>query len=84
MVDAEFLQWTYKSGNVDKAQPMASFYDDAAAGTLPEFSFIDPSCCGKGTNSMHPSDLISDGEAFIKQVYDALRASPQWNRHSSS
>jgi phospholipase C len=27
---------------------------------------------------MHPAGLISDGEAFIKKVYDALRAGPQW------
>lgn len=80
MVDAYFFQWTYSSGNLDKAQPMISFYNDAAAGNLPEFSFIDPSCCGQGTNSMHPSGLISDGETFIKDVYDALRASPQWNQ----
>lgn len=70
---------TSPSGNKDLAQPLSTFYSDAAAGNLPEFSFIDPSCCGVGTNSMHPTGLISDGEAFIKNVYDALRASPQWN-----
>lgn len=51
-----------------------------STGKLPEFSFIDPSCCGQGTNSMHPTGLISDGETPIKNVYDALRASPQWNQ----
>lgn len=29
---------------------------------------------------MHPSGLISDGEKLIKQVYESLRASPQWNK----
>lgn len=80
MVDAWFFEWTKTSGNQDLAQPLTSFYSDAAAGNLPEFSFIDPSCCGVGTNSMHPTGLISDGETFIKNVYDALRASPQWNQ----
>jgi phospholipase C len=28
---------------------------------------------------MHPAGLISDGQTLIKTVYDALRASPQWN-----
>ena len=79
MIDAYFFDWTFTSGNTHLAQPMSSFYADAAAGTLPEFSFVDPSCCGQGTNSMHPTGLISDGEIFIKDVYDALRASPQWN-----
>lgn len=80
MVDAFFFDWTFTSGNTDKAVPLSKFYSDAKAGTLPEFSFIDPSCCGTGTNSMHPTGLISDGETFIKNVYDALRASPQWNQ----
>lgn len=79
MIDSFFFDWTYTSGNTDKAQPLANFMKDAAAGNLPEFSFIDPSCCDVGTNSMHPSGLVSDGEALIKSVYDAVRASPQWN-----
>ncbi|KAJ5084227.1 Phosphoesterase [Penicillium alfredii] len=78
MIDAYFFDWTFTSGNTDKAQPLESFYADAAAGKLPEFTFIDPSCCDSGTNSMHPTGLISKGEALIKDVYDALRASPQW------
>ncbi|KAJ5988527.1 hypothetical protein N7481_003737 [Penicillium waksmanii] len=79
MVDLWFFDWPFTSGNDKLAVPMKDFYSDAAAGTLPEFSFLDPSCCGTGTNSMHPTGLISDGEKFIKDVYDALRASPQWN-----
>ncbi|KAJ5088006.1 hypothetical protein N7456_011622 [Penicillium angulare] len=79
MVDAYFFDWTFTSGNTGLAQPLKSFYDDAAAGALPEFSFIDPSCCDQSTNSMHPTGLVSKGETFIKSVYDALRAGPQWN-----
>lgn len=29
---------------------------------------------------MHPSGLISDGETILKKVYEALRASPQWEQ----
>jgi phospholipase C len=57
---------------------LENFYTDAAAGTLPEFSYINPSCCGVGTNSMHPTGLVSEGEALIRRVYDAARAGPQW------
>ncbi|KAJ5473590.1 Phosphoesterase [Penicillium sp. IBT 31633x] len=78
MIDAYFFDWTFTSGNDDKAVPLKDFYADAAAGELPEFSFIDPSCCGVGTNSMHPTGLVSEGEALVKNVYDALRSSPQW------
>ncbi|GIJ83273.1 hypothetical protein Asppvi_002092 [Aspergillus pseudoviridinutans] len=78
--DAGYFDWTYSTNNQDKIQPLANFYTDATAGTLPELAYINPSCCGAGTTSMHPSGLVSDGEAFIKEVYDALRAGPQWEQ----
>ncbi|KAK1749686.1 phosphoesterase [Echria macrotheca] len=78
--DAEFYNWTYTSGNTGRVQSLANFYTAAAAGTLPEFSYLNPSCCGVGTNSMHPSGKISDGEALVKKVYESLRAGPQWNK----
>lgn len=76
--DSAFYNWTYTSGSYDKIVPLANFYTDAAAGNLTEFSYINPSCCGVGTNSMHPSGLVSAGEALIKNVYESLRASKQW------
>ncbi|KAG6811044.1 hypothetical protein H0H92_009203 [Tricholoma furcatifolium] len=78
--DAEYFNWTYTSGNTGLVVDLDTFYTDAAAGTLPDLSYINPSCCGSGTNSMHPSGLISDGEALIKEVYESLRAGPQWNQ----
>lgn len=57
---------------------MSQFYTDAEKGLLPEFSYLNPSCCGVGTTSMHDSGLISDGEAFLKSIYDSLRNGPQW------
>ncbi|XP_008232123.1 PREDICTED: non-specific phospholipase C3-like [Prunus mume] len=30
-------------------------------------------------NDDHPSHDVSEGQKFIKEVYEALRASPQWN-----
>jgi phospholipase C len=57
---------------------LESFFQDAYLGRLPEFTFINPSCCGVGTTSMHPSGLISDGEVLLKQLYDAIRTGPQW------
>lgn len=78
--DAAFYNWTYNSGNYDNIVPLVNFYTDAAAGNLTDFSFLNPSCCGVGTNSMHPSGLVSDGEALIRDVYEALRSSPQWEQ----
>ncbi|KAF5204898.1 Non-specific phospholipase c3, partial [Thalictrum thalictroides] len=30
-------------------------------------------------NDDHPSHDVSEGQSFVKKVYEALRASPQWN-----
>ncbi|OKL57738.1 hypothetical protein UA08_06922 [Talaromyces atroroseus] len=76
--DAGYFNWTYQTGNDDRIVALENFYTDAAAGSLPEFSYINPSCCGVGSNSMHPTGLVSDGEELIRNVYNSLRASPQW------
>jgi phospholipase C len=60
------------------------FFVDAAAGKLPSFSWINPSsgidvATGQGSNDQHPNHDINVGEAYIKDIYEALRASPQWN-----
>lgn len=78
MKDAAWYTWTTENNMTDRIVTMDSFYRDAAAGELPELTYINPSCCGVGTTSMHPTGLVSDGEQFIKDVYEALRASPQW------
>lgn len=60
--------------------PIEQFFDDAAAGTLPQFALIDPSFFGGGANDDHPDHDIRLGQALIASVYAALAASPQWNR----
>jgi phospholipase C len=76
--EASWFEWTYAAGLSSNIVDLSQFYVDAAAGNLSSLSFLNPSCCGVGTTSMHPSGLISAGEALIKNVYEALRASPQW------
>lgn len=76
--EAQWFSWTKKEDNSDKILHLDQFYTDAANGKLPKYSQLNPSCCSVGTNSMHPSGLVSDGEALIKKVYEALRSSPQW------
>ncbi|HEX4778783.1 MAG TPA: alkaline phosphatase family protein [Acidimicrobiia bacterium] len=61
------------------------FKADAAAGRLPNVTFVDPDFGTiaelEGTsNDMHPHGSVLVGDAFIGEVYDALRASPQWDR----
>ena len=57
-------------------KPLEQFYTDAAAGNLPQFTYINPECCSY--QSFHPASPVSEGEAFITGIYQAIRNSPQW------
>lgn len=70
--------------NPEHVQTMDAFYKDAAEGTLPVFSFINPRSginmtTGQGSNDQHPDHDVRWGELLYKEVYEALRSSPQWN-----
>jgi phospholipase C len=61
-----------------------SFLDDAARGELPQISWIDPnfvdlSVLESNSNDDHPPSDIRAGQAFVFEVYDALRRSPVWD-----
>ncbi|RAH79076.1 PLC-A [Aspergillus japonicus CBS 114.51] len=76
--DALFYTWTKISGHgVSNVKPIDQFYKDAKAGTLPQFTWINPECCS--FTSFHPPSPVHLGEGFLKSIYEALRASPQWN-----
>jgi phospholipase C len=53
------------------------FQAAAAAGTLPPFTFLEPSWETTG-NSQHPNYDVALGEQLIHDVYEALRAGPGW------
>ncbi|HEV7738522.1 MAG TPA: alkaline phosphatase family protein [Chlamydiales bacterium] len=73
------MQWTQATGH-DKTNVFLEedFFVHLNNNNLSTFTFLNPTCCGVGSESMHPSGLISDGEAYIKKHYDALRASKYW------
>jgi phospholipase C len=54
------------------------FQDRAAAGTLPPYSFLEPSW-GVGGNSQHPNYNVALGEQLIRDTYYALRNGKGWN-----
>jgi phospholipase C len=54
------------------------FQERAAAGTLPAYTFLEPSF-GAGGNSQHPSYDVALGEKLIHDVYYAVRNGPGWN-----
>ncbi len=55
----------------------ADFTAAAAAGTLPPYTFLEPSWSSAG-NSQHPNYDVALGEQLIHDVYEALRAGPGW------
>lgn len=61
------------------ARAMYHFYDDAKAGDLPAYSFIEPLHFTRWTDSQHPTRSVHRGERLIRSVYEALAASPQWD-----
>jgi len=59
------------------------FYEQAATGTLPALSFVDPGFQGEdqGTSGdEHPLADIRVGQAFMADVVHAFMSSPQWKR----
>jgi phospholipase C len=55
------------------------FQQRAAAGTLPPYTFLEPSWDATG-NSQHPNYDVSKGEQFLHDVYVALRSNAAaWN-----
>jgi phospholipase C len=60
---------------------LADFLADAAAGTLPSVSFVDPRFTildGGFGNDDHPHADLRAGEAFLGQVYRAITSGPGW------
>ena len=67
----------------DISFPFANFLLDCASGQLPAVSFVDPRFEDEASgtsNDDHPHADIRAGEAFLNQVYDAVRTSPNWEK----
>ena len=54
--------------------PRSDFFNNTAAGKLPDVSWIVPAI----NYSDHPPANLSAGESFIANVVDAVEASPEW------
>jgi phospholipase C len=64
--------------------PIAQFYADCVAGTLPHVSFVEPRFLGEEqglSSDDHPFADVRNGEAFLNSVYAAVTSSPAW-RHT--
>jgi phospholipase C len=63
----------------------SSFLDDAARGTLPSVSWIDPNFSNFNPIGFQPNDDhapadIKDGQELVLAVYHALASGPQWDK----
>ncbi|XP_027177698.1 non-specific phospholipase C2 [Coffea eugenioides] len=60
-----------------------SFKNDAKNGKLPNYVVVEQRYMDsklEPANDDHPSHDVYQGQMFVKEVYETLRASPQWNR----
>lgn len=88
MAWAIFLQDLRRDKAKPQIQDMDRFYEDAAAGSLPAYSFIEPRISTRRessrrsygmANHQHPVASVREGERLMKDVYEAVRNGPQWN-----
>ena len=74
------LLYTYVQAHQANVAPIAQFYIDAAAGVLPQVTFVDPLFFGDETNQTdeHPPSNVQLGQAFVAGVVQAMFQSPNW------
>jgi phospholipase C len=68
----------------ENSQQVDQLFLDAKNGNLPDFAFIDPRAginmsMGLAGNDQHPDHDVAVGEDYMRDIYEALRNSPQWN-----
>jgi len=63
------------------SRPYSDFLKDAAAGTLPAVSYVDPRFLDEGSGTSgddHPHADIRVGQDFLNRTYEAVKNSPNW------
>ena len=77
--------WGEKYASI--TQPFEQFLVDARQGQLPAVSYFDPNfgfSVGESPAGVsrddHPQADVRDGQVYLTEIYDALRASPNWER----
>jgi phospholipase C len=62
----------------EHASHMSQFFADCAQGTLPRYAWVEPTMMFGELNDYHPPSDVRAAEALLARIYDAVRASPQW------
>ena len=64
----------------ENVHALDDYFTAAAAGTLPNVVFVQPGFAGDLRSDDHTEGDIRVGQAFIREVFNAFAASPQWER----
>jgi phospholipase C len=64
-----------QDGQLGNIQSLSNFYAAAAAGTLPEVTWVDPN----NRVSEHPPGRVSAGQTYVTSVINAVMRGPNWN-----
>jgi phospholipase C len=65
----------HENGELDRIRSIDDFFIAAQNGALPAVSWIMPN----GKHSEHPPALVSEGQAYVTRIVNALMESPQWS-----
>jgi phospholipase C len=61
-------------------RPIDRYFEDCQAGTLPSYTFIEPSFGGGLRTDDHPRGDVNVGQRFILECFGAFAQSSQWKR----
>ena len=76
-------QFSYvRNTRMENLVPVDQYFADAAAGTLPQVSFVDPVFLESPNveNDEHPPANVQIGQQFAASIIGALMQSPLWSR----
>lgn len=62
------------------ASVIEDYFDDAAAGRLPNVVFLDPGLIGETRSDEHPHGDVRDGQRLVQRYLKAFVESPHWER----
>ena len=70
-----YFETVRKDGQLSDIRALTSFYTEARTGTLPAVSWITPA----QAVSDHPPALITNGQAYVTGLINAIMRSPDWS-----
>ena len=63
-----------------RIRPIDQYFEDCQSGSLPSYTFIEPSFGGELRTDDHPRGDVNIGQRFILECFGAFAQSPQWKR----